>query len=236
MARKCIILKMPFFLFFTVILQLVLLAIFLLFFGLPAVQRFLAGEVMVMYSQEASGGIEAPSITASARNSKTNRAWKSMNISPDIGSLLENQCSGLANKTLEQCIVQKTFTQSDVIKEAFLGTSSRTPLLDWQRDFTDVSEVGMSYTLNMEGKIGTDGFIHQIYVLLDYDKTYDIYIHDSKFFAVSHNPNGPPSKYVKINPNTSFNHYNKLALTKHYEMNVPHDPCVQDPDYSFQVN
>ena len=159
-----------------------------------------------------------------------------MNISTDESNILDNQCSGLSHQMLAQCIVQKTFSQSDVLTEAFLGTSSRTPLVDWRSDFTEVSEAGMSYTLNLEGKIGTDSGIHQIYVLLDYDKTYDIFIHDSKFFAINHNPNGPPSKYIKINPNTSFNHYNKLALTKHYEMNIPKDPCVQDPDYSFQAN
>ena len=159
-----------------------------------------------------------------------------MDISTDESSLLDDQCPGLANKILIECIVQETFSQSDVFTEAFLGTFSRRPLVDWRSDFTEVAETGMSYTLNMEGKRGTDATIHQIYVLLDYDKTYDIFIHDSKFFAMSQNPNGPPSKYVKINPNTSFNHYNKLALTKHYEKNVPQDPCVQDPDYSFRVN
>ena len=191
-----------------------------------------------MYSKEATGGIEAPSITISARNSKTNMAWKSMDLSPDCLSacILENQCSGLANEMLSQCIVQKTFRQSDVFTDAFLGYSSRTPLDDWRSDFTEVAETGMSYTLNMEGKLGLDSGIYQIYVLLDYDKTYDIFIHDSKFLAMNQNPNGPPSKYVKINPNTSFNHYNKLVLTKHYEMNIPNDPCVQDPDYNFQAN
>ena len=117
-----------------------------------------------------------------------------------------------------------------------MGFTSRTPLLDWQSDFTEVAETGMSYTLNMQGRIGTDDNIHQVFVFFDYNKTYDIYIHDPNYFVINFNLNGPPSTFLKINPNTSFNHYNKLVLTKHYEMNVPSDPCVQDPQYNFQVN
>ena len=64
-------LKVPVFIFLTVFLQLALLTVFLLFFGLPAVQRFRAGEVMVMYSKEATRGIEAPSITAELQKGKT---------------------------------------------------------------------------------------------------------------------------------------------------------------------
>ena len=64
-------LKVPVFIFLTVLLQLALLTVFLLFFGLPAVQRFRAGEVMVMYSKEATRGIEAPSITAELQKGKT---------------------------------------------------------------------------------------------------------------------------------------------------------------------
>ena len=161
--------------------------------------------------------------------------WKSENIPTDAESVIENQCSGFEKHELETCIVEKTFGRSEVFTEAFLGDPARTPLLDWEEDFAATREMGMTYNLNMEGRLGTDGRIHQIYILFDYDKAYDIFIHDSNFFMMNQNPNGPPSKYMKIKPNNSFNHYNQLALTKHYEMNIPKDPCVEDPGYIFKA-
>ena len=57
--------------------QLALILIFLFFFGLPALKRYLAMEVMVVKTIRESGGkIAAPAISINARNLKTRLGWK----------------------------------------------------------------------------------------------------------------------------------------------------------------
>ena len=57
-------------------MQLVLLAIFLHYFGLPAVSRYQRREVMVVSSRRDTGGIQAPAITIAAMSPEDLSGWK----------------------------------------------------------------------------------------------------------------------------------------------------------------
>ena len=48
------------------LLQIVLLALFVKFFGVPSVEKYLAKETIVISSEEQTNGIEAPAITIAA--------------------------------------------------------------------------------------------------------------------------------------------------------------------------
>ena len=48
------------------------------------------------------------------------------------------------------------------------------------------------------------------------------------------NPLGCPSIKIDMDTETDFNHWNMLTVTEHRELNVPQDPCEEDPGYSFR--
>ena len=83
-------------------LQLVLLLVFLKYFGLPAVEEYRASKVMVVESRKASGGIPVPGVTIMAG---TNHPWSSWR-----GGLLGGVDQVCANFTsygsLDNCLVQ----------------------------------------------------------------------------------------------------------------------------------
>ena len=72
-------------------LQLVLLVIFLHYFGLPAVSRYQKMEVMVVSSRRDTGGIQAPAITIAAGNP---HGWRD-NVT-DLPRI-EQKCKSRAN-------------------------------------------------------------------------------------------------------------------------------------------
>ena len=218
----------------TALLQCLLLISFFWFFGLPAIHRFRDAEVMVIHSKKDTNGIVAPSITVSARNPGTKKGWKDPHVSDLEANLLANQCGGLVKGELVECINRKAFNRTEVVSDAIIGFISKTSL-GWLEDLTEMEEFGKTYTFDINRNIGTDWRTDQIFLLFGFDLVYDIFIHDPNFFILNYNPNGLPSLYIKIQPNASFNHYNKLSLTEHHEMNSGGDPCEEDPAYSFQV-
>ena len=64
--------------------QLGLFAIFLWFFGIPAIKRYQKQEVMVISSIEHSGGILAPTVSVVVRNPSSMKGWKSDNITSSV--------------------------------------------------------------------------------------------------------------------------------------------------------
>ena len=83
-------------------LQLVLLVIFLHFFGVPAVSRYQRREVMVVSSRRDTGGIQAPAVTIAAKNNGEGTGWENNvgNSTPAI----ENICSTAENIFIPSCI------------------------------------------------------------------------------------------------------------------------------------
>ena len=93
----------------------------------------------------------------------------------------------------------------------------------------------MSKVLNINKQIGPIDRIHQLFVLLNYQLQYRIFIHDPKYFVINTNPVGLPNIMVKINPNITPSYYYRLALTEVEELDLPEYPCNTDPGYNFQT-
>ena len=54
-------------------------------------------------------------------------------------------------------------------------------------------------------------------------------------FYISKTPvNGPPSVHKTVDPHMSPYYY-QIVLTEANELNVPNDPCNEDPDYNFNA-
>jgi hypothetical protein len=150
---------------------------------------------------------------------------------------VEPKC-GNYNSSIEDCIHQKTFTQTEAFKDVILGFTTKQSLLEldniWTEDFTN-SWSGRTYTLNIPKKIGPDDAKDQLFIAVRYNLNYKLVLHDPFYFAVNSNPRGFPSVTLVVNPNETGSHYYRLELTEVEELNLPEDPCNPDRDYNFHA-
>ena len=220
-----------------IILQLSLLTLFILFYGLPAFERFNRKETIVVKLKKNSGGVEAPSITVAARNLETMVGWK-VNSSEIKGAprndLLKPICKHFSN--VEQCIDNKTFPASDFIKDILVGFDDKTSLMGgnkvWTSDFTHVI-YGKTFTIDPNIKIGPIVGSDQILLLLNQTYVYHVFVHEKNFFLLSDNQLSFPSIHKKVIPKQSGNLFFKMSAIEHIELNVPDDPCEEDEEYKF---
>ena len=157
-----------------------LISIFLMIFGLPAIQRFKEKKVMVITSQRKTGGIKAPAITIAAINHKTNSGW-SNGTSGDLDDI-DTMCNFTTSHDMEACIVKHTYDQKEIIRDVVLGYSANKSLLNptlaltLTENLPSASWNGRTYTLNIPHGIGPDGNTDQIFVVLEKYLTYRIFI------------------------------------------------------------
>ena len=190
-------------------------------------------------STKDTGGIDTPAVTIAAVNPETTTSWRK--ATKDNYDIVQTLCNLNTSNELKDCIVNNTFGKEEVFKDVLLGYSSRKSLLNstakrlWTVDLTR-SWYGRVYTLNIPQKIGPNDQTDQLFITFDYERVKRIWIHDPRFFIQNSNPVGLPStKYIKVYPNTTANHYYRLALTEVEELDVAEDPCNTDPQYSLQV-
>ena len=100
------------------LLQLLLFITFLLFFGLPAVEKFRERKVVVVESRRAGKGIPAPSITITLKE-----GWKDFHEGVD-GSQVEASCRD-PKERVESCIARNTYSKTQVLRDVLLGFDSR---------------------------------------------------------------------------------------------------------------
>ena len=105
---------------------------------------------MIVASKKESGGIKVPAITISVWHPESNKGWKTAPRT-DL-NIIEAQCS---KKPITDCIIEKTFNQTDVIKDVILGSSRKKSFMNqaehWTEDLTFAGN-GRFYTLNIPGR------------------------------------------------------------------------------------
>ena len=105
---------------------------------------------------------------------------------------------------------------------------------NWIEDFLH-TYAGRTYTLDLPIKLKASSLPDSILRIgLNISFNFEIYIHDPKFFYVTRNPEpGHPCirQYVD---SQELPYVFAFALTEVEELNVPEDPCNEDPDYNFQ--
>ena len=221
------------------ILQLVLFVVFLHMYGLPALDRLNKKSTIVIKTRSNTEGIQAPSLTISARSRSNGMGWKEKHIShAHDNDTIVHQCKDF--DTVEQCLDSQTFDSTDFIRGTLLGYETKLSLTEeedvWKPDFTYV-RFGRSYTFHPERRIGPVDDTDQLIILLDNKYCYDIFVHEKNFFILNDNRCALPSNYFKLIPDAS-NHSKvvyKISVTQHIELNVPEDPCVEDDQYDFGV-
>ena len=197
-------------------LQILLLAIFLHFFGIPAVRKFNRNEVMVVKGSKLTNGIPAPAISVSL---------------PPFGN--PYRCFDLTD-SVEECIKANTHNQSQTLSDVILGFKRRKSFSEVKNFFTE-DYVGSTrkYTFKLNSTVGTDGSQDQLFLVLFPGRVYTILIFDPEYYIYSTNPVALPTIMTQFDTRTSLSQYYRLDMTEVNELNLPEDPCDAEADTNF---
>ena len=238
--------------YFNIVLQIGLFVIFLNFFGIPAITKYLKKETMIVYSEEETNGIEAPAITMLAEKDTDNGfslGWNTVGerVTNMVAFEMFDLCMNAGFTDVKTCVSNDTFELRQFLKEARLGlyggklaTSlfgdpSISPL--WTEDMT-VSFSGRYFTLSISRTImRSEPEIILFRVDSSSSFSYTFFLHDENFFLMNINPFSLPSKRWQFKGNilnvSGYSH--DLTLTRHKRLNLEQRPCEKDPAYSFTV-
>ena len=228
---------------FNVVLQLLLFILFLVFFGIPSVEKYLEKQTVLITSEEITNGIEAPAITFVALNeNKSIPGWKSVDQTLNFESFsLGRHCQRINLTNMNTCITSDTIDLGDFLMGTRLGifetnsTSihSKTSSPMWTEDMA-ATYVGRSFTLRLSRIISTSTN-NVVIFSVNTSYQFNIWLHDENFFVVNQNHFGLPSKLWKIPANklVGAGLYYKITLTKHKKLNLEKQPCEEDLTYSF---
>ena len=112
-------------------------------------------------------------------------AWKNGNV----GGLQEVCKLADDKKSIENCIDEKTFDMKEVI-ERVLFNNIDVNMTSIKEEFGG-EWVGRYFTFHVNNFINTNYNGSHINTFLAYNRTYEIFIHDSNFFALTFNPTIP---------------------------------------------
>ena len=209
------------------IVQTILFGIFLIYFGLPALQRYEEQKVIVTVDEVETDGIPAPAVTLCGKNNKTG-VWREMS---NWTSVLD-QCNSSDN--MLACIESKAWKRKDIVPSAIQG-------IDKNEDLTHHT-MWTSYIFNFLGNcfIFTSDMIMKVnYTMndllfeLNRNLQYNVYIHSSDYFILTDNPTISKVIYEQIYPPQDCNKYTTIVMEEFYELNHPKDPCEENQLYSF---
>ena len=178
------------------LLQLALLSIFLVYFGLPAVGKFKERKVMVVESKREVEGIPAPTITVNARDPTTGRGWR--------GS--KNCFQIPMEESLESCIKEETFGFTEVVEDVILGYTAKRSVV--HSESLSVSESvtswgGKYFKLQPAEVLGPNYHDQMLFLSLYHGFIYKLFISDPNYFVLTSNPVYLPTILKTVNPNSS---------------------------------
>ena len=103
----------------------------------------------------------------------------------------------------------------------------------WREDFTD-PRFGRSYTLEYPHLRGSNWRTDDINLHINNSDGLPrrIFIHDPSYFVINVDPLAIPMTRILLTPRSGRVYYS-LNVREHRKLNTPHNPCVEEPDYSF---
>ena len=203
-----------------ILVQVALLIAFLHFFGLPAIARFAKMDVMIVETTKQTSGIPVPAITITVP-----------------GQIYGHSCFN-GNSSIDACLERISPKKSNLLKSVVLGYRDQKEILitdeNIRSDYTD-PWTGVYWTLTLPIKIGPDLYKDQIFIGLNTNLTYAVYLHDAEYFLMNENPTSTPSIHRKFTTSAekTTSWFYKLSLIEVNKLNLPRSPCVEDPSYSF---
>ena len=161
---------------------------------------------------------------------------------PAITISVLNQINGHScfdrNSSIESCLERVAPNQSYILKSVVLGNRDKKEILLTQENIrSDYTYYwpGIFYTLTLPKKIGPDLFKDQLFIGLNTNLTYALFIHDAEYFLINVNPTSTPSIYRKITTSAekTTSWFYRLVFSEVNKLNLPRSPCVEDSSYSF---
>ena len=183
------------------LLQILLLAIFHNFFGLPAIEKYHKKEVYLVNTLRNTEGIPLPAITlAFSEDAPENKQFQSCYlVNTSFVDCLER------NAPNSTTIIKKVMRGSSGMKAIALGENEIIKDLAWSSD-------GPFFTLNLDLTIGPDYDEDQIFLFLS-PTIVRLSLHDPKFFINNENPYGLPgaSQVIDATSATTFRNILKIC-------------------------
>ena len=158
------------------LLQILLLATFLHFFGLPAIEKYQKKEVMVVETTKETDGIPLPAITLLfANDGSQNQKYRS--------------CYQL-NVSIVECLETNTPNISNILTKILLGFEKKETLVWGENEIIgDLagSWAGHIFTLRLPLKIGPNDDETQFFLFLA-PTFVNVMLHDPNFLIFNDNP------------------------------------------------
>ena len=222
----------------------VLLTGFIILFGYPALTKYIESGVFIQISTEPKDRtmiqeIPAPAITfcASDTNSPVSKGWK--NATADYIDIINVECG--QPETIDEavsCINNRTYSFEESIPMALRGVQVSKILTDkefWNPDVTAM-QAGKCQTLNYTEPVGSRLETNILWFNLNPELSYDVVIHDQKFYIYSLSPSAVPQIKIKKKPLKEARNFDLIyiTMTKHIKINRPEFPCDNSEDYNFK--
>ena len=197
-----------------IFLQILLLATFLHFFGLPAIHKYNKKEVMVLETIKDTDGIPLPALSLMfSKEATETHQFKS--------------CYDGLNVSIVDCLKTSTSNVSAILKKVLFGYEKRRTIFLGENNVSETlatSRTGLIFTLNLPLKIGPDDSETQFFLFLSPTFVY-VMLHDPNFFILNDNPYGLPTVITVFDAATMYSHYHRIALSEVHELDIPTDPC-----------
>ena len=204
-----------------IVAQIILLVVFVAFFGLHDLERFLKKEVLVVKTLKETDGIPSPAITIGAVQQINNQSCFNRNVS------------------IERCLEKAFLKKSDIIKSVRIGLENEEEVNLTEEilreDFT-FNWPGIYFTLTLPLKMDTDVMDNMILIGLNKDLNYIFFVHDREYFLLNDNPTAIPGEMRLLdvsNEEKPKRWQYRLELAEVNKLNLPTSPCINDPNYSF---
>ena len=186
---------------------MILFAIFVFFFGIPSVERFIRKEVLTVTTKTYPEKILPPAVTVIAFNA-SDGGWEA----------LEKVC-GQA-RDIKFCIQENTRGLPEIV-HAEMGSNLRKSLMAselWREDFTDPWS-GRSFTFHYPHPMGNNWRTDDInlHVNISDGLNRRIFFHDPDFFVINVNPLALPMSMQTLAPRSGRVYYS-LALREHRKL------------------
>ena len=230
------------FIFCKLLVVFVLFVIFLHFFGIRSLERYLKKKVLVTKTNELVAFIPAPAITICPFNPGTGHVFANDFSKEEKHEMRENVVGYLCGhlngnaSAIVDCVEELAYNLSSVVLRETRGVEGNawdqfgTELKpeNWRVESFDAK--GLCFVYLSPYHFGNNDALEAITLHLRHDLKYNIYIHDPNFFVLSKNP-GLNMNMLHVEQNLTK--VVRLTVIEHHNLDVPSKRCNRDLGYNF---
>ena len=193
----------------------IFLVLFMVFFGIPSVEKYQRQETIFLSSRKLTNGIEAPAVTFVVLSNTTGYGWKTKtNQTSSVdgrytNTFLLDHCKEINQTDLETCISNDSFALTDFLTTAtfqMTGSSLNEKNTSSWREDIDITADGRHFTWKPQRFISpaVEDFV---FITVRKNFKFYIYVHDVNFYVLSTNPYGTTKAFWEFDGNSMENHY-----------------------------